>query len=62
VAAIAAGEGTRAEALAREHARLARRNLEVALRHRDVLDHVRDGSAVVHLAAGDEPATAPAGR
>jgi GntR family transcriptional regulator of vanillate catabolism len=62
VAAIAAGEGTRAEALAREHARLARRNLEVALRHRDVLAQVRDGSVVVHLAAGDGPSSAPAGR
>jgi GntR family transcriptional regulator of vanillate catabolism len=31
--AIEAREGTRAEALMREHARLARRNLELALRN-----------------------------
>ncbi|MEY2532697.1 MAG: GntR family transcriptional regulator, vanillate catabolism transcriptional regulator [bacterium] len=60
VASIAAGEGSRAEALGREHARLARRNLEVVLRHRELLDRVPDGSAVVHLAAGAEAVRAPA--
>jgi GntR family transcriptional regulator of vanillate catabolism len=35
--AIRRGEGTRAEALGREHARLAHRNLEIVLEHRDVL-------------------------
>src|SRR3954469_24925734 len=41
--AIARGEGTRAEAVAREHARLARLNLDVVLRHRDVLDRAPGG-------------------
>jgi GntR family transcriptional regulator of vanillate catabolism len=36
VDAIANREGTRAESLAREHARVARRNLEDALKHKDV--------------------------
>ncbi len=35
--AIEHGEGTRAEEIAREHARLARQNLDVALRHRHLL-------------------------
>jgi GntR family transcriptional regulator of vanillate catabolism len=38
--AIARGEGARAEAVAREHARLARRNLDVALENRDLLEQV----------------------
>ena len=37
MSAIERGEGARAEALAREHARLARRNLEIVIAHRDVL-------------------------
>jgi GntR family transcriptional regulator, vanillate catabolism transcriptional regulator len=45
--AIAAGEGTRAEALAREHARMARLNLDVVLRHRDMLDQTPGGPLVV---------------
>jgi GntR family transcriptional regulator of vanillate catabolism len=36
VGAIAAGEGARAEHLGREHARLARRNLDVVIEHREV--------------------------
>jgi GntR family transcriptional regulator of vanillate catabolism len=35
--AIEAGEGSRAEAVAREHARLARRNLEIVIANRDAL-------------------------
>lgn len=38
IEAVAAREGARAEALMREHARLARRNLEAALTDRDRLD------------------------
>jgi GntR family transcriptional regulator of vanillate catabolism len=38
VEAIANREGTRAESLAREHARVARRNLEDALKHREDLE------------------------
>jgi GntR family transcriptional regulator, vanillate catabolism transcriptional regulator len=45
--AITAGEGTRAEAIAREHARLARLNLDVVLRHRDMLDQAPGGPLVV---------------
>ena len=42
VDAIERREGARAEAVAREHARLARRNLEIVLSHRDVLErHAR---------------------
>jgi GntR family transcriptional regulator of vanillate catabolism len=52
VQAIGAGEGTRAEGVAREHARMARLNLEVVMRHRDFLDSV-PGGALVRLAAED---------
>jgi GntR family transcriptional regulator of vanillate catabolism len=45
--AIAAGEGTRAEAVAREHARMARLNLDVVLRHREMLDQAPGGPLVV---------------
>jgi GntR family transcriptional regulator, vanillate catabolism transcriptional regulator len=44
--AIARGEGARAEALAREHARMARRNLDVALENRDFLDRVPGGTLI----------------
>lgn len=40
VSAIERGEGARAEALAREHARLARRNLGIVIANRDVLASV----------------------
>jgi GntR family transcriptional regulator of vanillate catabolism len=43
--AIQQREGARAEGLAREHARLARRNLEIVL-NRDVLDRVPGGSLI----------------
>jgi GntR family transcriptional regulator, vanillate catabolism transcriptional regulator len=46
--AIARGEGTRAEMIAREHARLASRNLDVALRHRDVLEQL-PGATLIEL-------------
>jgi GntR family transcriptional regulator, vanillate catabolism transcriptional regulator len=45
--AIATGEGTRAEAVAREHARMARLNLDVVLRHREMLDRAPGGPLVV---------------
>jgi GntR family transcriptional regulator of vanillate catabolism len=44
VRAISSGEGTRAEALGREHARLALRNLELVLRRGHGLDGVPGGS------------------
>jgi GntR family transcriptional regulator of vanillate catabolism len=40
VEAIGAGEGTRAETLAREHARVARRNLELALENQHIGESV----------------------
>jgi GntR family transcriptional regulator of vanillate catabolism len=48
VRAIAHGEGTRAEALGREHAGLARRNLDVVIEHRDVFASL-PGSSLLHL-------------
>jgi GntR family transcriptional regulator of vanillate catabolism len=47
--AIARGEGTRAEGLGREHARLARRNLEIVLEHREVLAGL-PGASLLRLA------------
>jgi GntR family transcriptional regulator of vanillate catabolism len=44
--AIEGREGARAEALMREHARLARRNLELVLRHQDKLHLVRGGALI----------------
>lgn len=44
--AIEHRQGTRAEALAREHSRLARRNLEAALQDQDVLNAVPGGALV----------------
>ncbi len=46
--AIEHREGARAEAIAREHARLARRNLDIALQNRDLLDRV-PGSTLLRL-------------
>jgi GntR family transcriptional regulator of vanillate catabolism len=48
VRAIAAGEGTRAEHLGREHARLARRNLDVVIEHREVFASL-PGSSLLQL-------------
>ncbi len=50
VEAIARREGARADALAREHARIARRNLDVALHNRHLLERV-PGSALFRLPA-----------
>ena len=47
--AIARGEGARAEALAREHARLARRNLELVLERRELLEAL-PGASLLRLA------------
>jgi GntR family transcriptional regulator of vanillate catabolism len=46
IQSIERGEGARAESLAREHAQLALTNLEIALRHRDVLERMRGASLV----------------
>ena len=46
VESIEAREGARAEALMREHARLARRNLHLAMRHEDGLNQVRGGALI----------------
>jgi GntR family transcriptional regulator of vanillate catabolism len=46
VDAIENREGARAEGLAREHARVSRRNLEVVLNTRDALDRVPGGSLI----------------
>jgi GntR family transcriptional regulator of vanillate catabolism len=46
VESIEAREGGRAETLMREHARLARRNLQLALRHREAMDQVRGGALI----------------
>jgi GntR family transcriptional regulator of vanillate catabolism len=48
VDAIAHREGMRAESIAREHARVARRNFEDALRHRERID-VLAGAKLVSL-------------
>ena len=48
--AIGRREGARADAIAREHARLARRNLDLALAHRDLLEQV-PGSTLLRLPA-----------
>jgi GntR family transcriptional regulator, vanillate catabolism transcriptional regulator len=51
--AIERREGARAESIAREHARLARFNLDIVLRHRDVLDRM-PGASLITLADGDD--------
>jgi GntR family transcriptional regulator of vanillate catabolism len=48
VRAIELGEGTRAEGLGREHARLARRNLDVVVEHREVLANL-PGASLLQL-------------
>ena len=52
IEAIERRQGARAESLAREHARLALANLEIVLRHREVLERL-PGAALITLA--DEP-------
>jgi len=46
VEAIERREGSRAESLAREHSRMARRNLDQALRHRELFDQVPGASLI----------------
>jgi GntR family transcriptional regulator of vanillate catabolism len=48
VEAIANREGMRAEVLAREHARMARRNLDDALKKRERLEHIA-GATLIHM-------------
>jgi GntR family transcriptional regulator of vanillate catabolism len=48
VEAISRGEGARADAIALEHARIARRNLDIALENRHLLDRV-PGSTLLRL-------------
>ena len=48
--AISRREGARADAIAREHARIARRNLDVALENRHLLERV-PGSTLLRLPA-----------
>jgi GntR family transcriptional regulator, vanillate catabolism transcriptional regulator len=48
VEAIENCQGTRAESLAREHSRLARRNLEMALAHKDLFSSV-PGSSLIRV-------------
>jgi GntR family transcriptional regulator of vanillate catabolism len=48
IQAIERGEGARAESLAREHAQLALTNLEIALRHRELLERL-PGAALLSL-------------
>ena len=53
--AIERREGARAEALAREHARLALANLEIVLRHRDVLARMPGASLFALDGEGHTP-------
>ena len=50
VDAISRREGARADAIAREHARLARQNLDIALENRQLLEHL-PGSTLLRLPA-----------
>jgi GntR family transcriptional regulator of vanillate catabolism len=56
--AIERGEGARADAIAREHSRLASRNLDIVLHHPDVLEHVPGASllALSEARNGDDEA------
>jgi GntR family transcriptional regulator of vanillate catabolism len=56
IEAIEGRQGARAEALAREHARIALTNLEIVLRHREMLQLV-PGSSLITLPQELEPAT-----
>jgi GntR family transcriptional regulator, vanillate catabolism transcriptional regulator len=49
IEAIESREGTRAEGLAREHARVARRNLEIVINNREVLERM-PGASLIKLA------------
>jgi GntR family transcriptional regulator, vanillate catabolism transcriptional regulator len=61
VDAIEHREGARAEGIAREHARIAKRNLEVVLANREVLDQV-PGASLIRVPAGRQPAGSEPGR
>jgi GntR family transcriptional regulator, vanillate catabolism transcriptional regulator len=50
VEAIEHREGTRAESIAREHARLSRRNLEAVVHNREIFDCVPGASLIRHMA------------
>jgi GntR family transcriptional regulator of vanillate catabolism len=58
VEAIERREGARAESLAREHARLALANLEIVMRHREVLERL-PGSSLIALPVELRVATEP---
>jgi GntR family transcriptional regulator of vanillate catabolism len=53
IESIERGEGARAESLAREHAQLALTNLEIALRHRDLLQRMPGASLLALPQAGE---------
>jgi GntR family transcriptional regulator of vanillate catabolism len=53
IQSIERGEGARAESLAREHAQLALTNLEIALRHRELLERM-PGAALLALPQAGE--------
>jgi GntR family transcriptional regulator, vanillate catabolism transcriptional regulator len=57
IEAIDRREGARAESLAREHARIALANLEIVLRHREVLERV-PGASLIALPREPEPSPA----
>jgi hypothetical protein len=52
IEALRSGEGALAESLAREHARLARRNLEIALGDMNILSRVPGASLIRRTATG----------
>ena len=52
--AIERRQGARAESLAREHARIALTNLEIVLRHREMLDRL-PGASLIALPGAPEP-------
>jgi GntR family transcriptional regulator of vanillate catabolism len=54
IEAIERREGARAESLAREHARLALTNLEIVLRHREMLERM-PGASLIALPQDAEP-------
>ena len=56
IEAIESRQGARAEALAREHARIALTNLQIVLRHREMLELV-PGSSLITLPQELEPAS-----
>jgi GntR family transcriptional regulator, vanillate catabolism transcriptional regulator len=53
VEAIENREGTRAEGVAREHARIAKRNLDIVLANREVMDRI-PGASLIRVPPGDQ--------